>query len=67
MEKQELLEQELEAFSKYRQYDIKGNFLLASYWKRKQNKLNNMIKLAAALTKREIKANGITRLNIVRI
>ena len=67
MEKQELLEQEQNAFFKYRQYDIEGKVLLAKYWERKWNKLTNMVKLAAALTKREIKANGITRLNIVRI
>jgi len=33
--KQELLEQEQNAFFKYRQYDIEGKVLLAKYWERK--------------------------------
>jgi hypothetical protein len=35
MGKQELLEQEQNAFFKYRQYDIEGKVLLAKYWERK--------------------------------
>jgi hypothetical protein len=67
MKEQELLMQEQMAFCKYREYDMKGKKLLAKYWYKKWNKLTNMVKLAAALTKREIKANGITKLNITRI
>lgn len=67
MEKQELLRQEWEAFSKYRKYDIQGKTLLAKYWERKYRKISNSIKLAAALTKRQIKANGITKLNSIEI
>jgi hypothetical protein len=67
MEKQELLEQEQEAFLKYRRYAMEGRNILASHWLRKSKKLANMKKLAAALTKRELKANGITKLNTVKI
>jgi len=67
MGKQELLKQEQEAFSKYRQYDIKGNELLASFWYKKFKKYTKMKTLAAALTKRQIKANGITKLNYIKI
>ena len=67
MEKQELLQQEQEAFYKYRKYDMKGKKILAKYWEWKYYKISNSIKLAAALTKREIKANGITKLNSIEI
>lgn len=67
MGKQELLQQEQEAFLKYRDCTIKGRNILASYYFRKSKKLNNMKKLAAALTKRQLKANGITKLNTVKI
>ncbi len=67
MEKQELLKQEQEAFLKYRQYSVDGRNILASYWLRKSKKLANMKRLAAALTKRQLKANGITKLNTVKI
>ena len=67
MEKQELLKQEQEAFLKYRKYAINGRNILAHYYLRKSKKLNNMKKLAAALTKRQLKANGITKLNTVKI
>lgn len=67
MEKQTLLEQEQEAFSKYRQYYTNGRDILASYWYKKFMKFANMRKLAAAVTKRQLKANGITKLNIIKI
>lgn len=67
MEKQELLKQEQEAYSKYYHLNIKGKKLRASYWYKKFKKISNMRKLAAALTKRELKANGITRLNSIEI
>ena len=67
MEKQTLLKQEEEAFWKYRQSYINGKNILASYWFRKFQKLTNMRKLAAALTKRQLKANGITKLNTIKI
>jgi hypothetical protein len=67
MEKQELLEQEQEAFLKYRTYTVEGKQFLASHWFKKMNKITNMKKLAIALTKRELKANGITKLNTIKI
>ena len=67
MKKQELLEQEQEAFSKYRQYYVNGRDILASYWYKKFMKFSNMRKLAAALVKRQLKANGITKLNSIKI
>ena len=67
MEKQELLEQEQEAFLKYCDYIANGQDILASYWFRKFKKITNMKRLAAALTKRQLKANGITKLNTIKI
>ena len=67
MKKQELLEQEEEAYLKYNQNKNKCRRILASYWYRKFKKYANMRKLAAALTKRQIKANGITKLNTIKI
>ena len=67
METQQLLEQEKEANLKRHQYEIEGKVILASYWQRKFNKIANMRKLAAALTKRQLKANGITKLNTIKI
>ena len=67
MEKQTLLKQEQEAFLKYRKYFADGKNILASYWLKKSKKFANMRKLAAALTKRQLKANGITKLNIIKI
>ena len=67
MEKQELLEQEQKAFLKYRDYVVEGKQFLASYWFKKMKKIINMEKLAAALVKRELKANGITKLNTIKI
>jgi hypothetical protein len=67
MEKQTLLKQEQEAFLKYRDYVVEGRDFLASYWFKKFKKITNMKRLAAALTKRQLKANGITRLNTIKI
>ena len=67
MEKQELLKQEQEAYSRYYYLNIEGKKLRASYWYKRFKKLSNMRKLDAALTKRELKANGITRLNSIEI
>lgn len=67
MKRQELLKQEEEAFLKYRDYTINERKILASYWFKKFKKLNNMRKLAAALTKRRLKEIGITRLNVIKI
>lgn len=67
MEKQELLKQEQEAYLRYYRLTIDGRKILASYWYRKFQKLTNMRKLAAALTKRQLKANGITKLNTIKI
>ena len=67
MEKQKLLKQEKDAFQKYRQFEIEGNAILATYWYRKFKKYANMRKLAAALVKRQLKANGITKLNSIKI
>lgn len=67
MKKQDLLKQEEEAFLKYRRFYVNGKDILASYWYKKFLKFTNMRKLAAALTKRQLKANGITKLNTVRI
>lgn len=67
MEKQELLKQEQEAFLKYHQYKVDGKVFLASYWYKKNQKIANMRKLAAALIKRQLKANGITKLNTIQI
>ena len=67
MKKQELLEQEQEAYLKYHQLTVDGRNILASYWYKKFKKITNMRKLAAALTKRQLKANGITRLNTIKI
>lgn len=67
MEKQELLKQEQEAFSKYREYDLIGHNLLASFWYKKFKKYGKMKVLAAAIKKRQIKANGITKLNTIKI
>jgi len=67
MKKQELFKQEQDAFLKYRQYEIDGKNLRASYWYKKFKKIANMRKLAAALKKRQLKANGITKLNCIKI
>lgn len=67
MKNKKLLEQEQEAFSKYRKYYTSGRDFLASYWYKKFIKFANMRKLAAALKKRQLKANGITKLNIIKI
>ncbi len=67
MEIQKLLEQEKEANLKRYYYEVEGKVFLASYWKRKLKKIANMKKLATALTKRQLKANGITRLNTIKI
>ena len=67
MEVQELLEQEKEANLKRYRYEVEGKVILASYWQRKLNKIASMRKLAAALTKRQLKANGITKLNTIKI
>ncbi len=68
MEKQELLEQANKAFSKYRYYDVfTNNGILASYWLKKYRKYEKKRQLAAALIKRQIKANGITKLNLIKI
>lgn len=67
MEKQKLLEQEDKAFQKYRYFYARGRDFLATYWFRKYKKFSNMKKLAAAFTKRQIKANGVTKLNTTKI
>ena len=67
MEKQELLKQEQEAFLKYCNYFANDRNILASYWFKKFKKITNMKRLAAALTKRQLKANGITKLNTIKI
>ena len=67
MNTQELLKQEKEAFLKYRHYEAEGKLILAFYWHRKFKKIVNEKKLAIAKTKRQIKANGITKLNTIKI
>lgn len=67
MEKQELLEQEQKAYSRYYYLLVEGKKLRASYWYKKFKKYSNMRKLAEALIKRELKANGITELNSIEI
>jgi hypothetical protein len=67
MEKQELLRQEQKAFSRYYYLKVEGKKFRASYWYKKFKKLSNMRKLAEALVKRDLKANGITELNSIEI
>jgi len=67
MENNELLKQETEAYLKYHQFKVEKRFILALYWYRKYKKITNMKKLANALIKRELKANGITKLNSIKI
>ncbi len=67
MEKQELLQQEEQAYLKYHQFKLDGKKLKASIWYKKFEKISKARKLAEALIKRELKANGITRLNTVKI
>lgn len=67
MKKQELFEQEQEAFLKYRNAVVEGRNLIAMYWHKKFKKYADMKKLAAAFTKRQLKANGIKKLNSIKI
>lgn len=67
MKKQELYKQEREAFLKYYYYEEEGKILFARYWLKKSKKIANTRKLAAALIKRQLKANGITKLNSIKI
>ena len=63
----ELIEQGQEASLRSHRYEMEGKVLLAAYWRRKAKKYADMKKLAAALIKRELLANGIKKLNTVRI
>lgn len=62
-----LIEQGQEASLKSHRYEMEGKVILAAYWRRKAKKYANMKKLATALVKRDLLANGIKRLNTIKI
>lgn len=63
----EFSEQSQEASLRSHRYEMEGKVLLAMYWRRKAKKYADMERLAAALVKRELLANGIEKLNTIKI
>lgn len=63
----QLIEQGQEASLKSHQYEMEGKVILAAYWRRKAKKYVNMKKLGTALVKRKLLANGIKKLNTIKI
>ena len=62
-----LIKKKEKAVEKYYEYLTKGNYLFASYWKKKINKITILQDLSAALVKRQIALNGIKKLNSIKI
>jgi len=62
-----LIEKKEKAALKVYQYEFEGKHLLAKYWQHKLNKLTNIERKMAALIKRKIAAQGIKKLNTVKL